>query len=171
MSANISFTGFVFHIANIFSSGERNFYLCQNFIKRVTCVFTLFTFYLIYCVLPVVISLLIPQISLNLCGLTADINYHFTQPLNGLRVWCCLPRYCPEWRRSRPWQSRGGDTGEPPHQAQSGPSRQETQAAASCEYCNYGLSSAFPAPHRCRVIDYLFTYTMPPPTLTPALPW
>lgn len=48
-----------------------------------------------------------------------------------------------EWRWSRPGQSRGGDASESPQQAQSGSSWQETQTAASCEYCNYRLSSAF----------------------------
>jgi len=72
------------------------------------------------------------------------------------------PCNCPEGRWSGPRQSRGGDTVEPPHQAQSGSSRQETQTAASCEYCNYGLSSAFHTPRCCRVIDYLFTYTHSP---------
>lgn len=67
-----------------------------------------------------------------------------------------------EWRWSGPGQSRGGDASESPHQAQSGSSWQETQTAASCEYCNYGLSSGFYALDCSRVIDSLFTYTMFP---------
>lgn len=68
----------------------------------------------------------------------------------------------PEWRWSRPGRSRGGDASKPPHQAQSGSSWQETQTAASCEYCNYRLSSAFYTPHCSRMIDYPFTYTTSP---------
>lgn len=76
-------------------------------------------------------------------------------------MWFCYN--CLEWRWSRPGQSRGGDASEPPQQAQSGSSWQETQTAASCEYCNYGPSSAFYTPLCGRwLIAYLFTYTKLP---------
>lgn len=71
-------------------------------------------------------------------ALTPDINFR-----NFIQVLWLAPRLmwplCDRsgWRWSRPGQSRGGDAGQPPHQAQSGPSREETQTAASCEYCNY----------------------------------